>query len=113
MEIKATYGTRSISVRQTSFGVADRLIVLRLAKDPDRAHEVIYNGPYALVHAQLGRFQSNGAATISRSRPGLLDAALGEHERVSRRVWPRAPWLPEKVFSPARRLVLHYIHGEN
>ncbi|MGP6174984.1 DUF6998 domain-containing protein [Corynebacterium sp. A21] len=85
VEIKATYGTRGTSVRQTSFGVAERLIVLRLAKDPELTHEVVYNGPYSLVHAQLGRFQSNGAAALSLSRLRLLDATLSEKERVPRR----------------------------
>lgn len=85
VEIKATYGTSGVSIRRTSGGIADLLIVLKLSKNPGVAHEVVYNGPYDVVHGQLGRFQSNGAAMIRLSRLRRLDAEVGELQRVPRR----------------------------
>lgn len=82
VEIKATYGTSGVSIRQTSGGVAESLIVLKLSKDPGLGHEVVYNGPYERVHSQLGRFQSNGAAIISLSRLRKLDAEVPAGERI-------------------------------
>ncbi len=82
MEIKATYGTSGISIRRTFGGVAESLIVLRLSKDPDLGHEVVYNGPYELVHSRLGRSQSNGAAMISLGRLRGLNAGIPAAERV-------------------------------
>ncbi|WP_203338172.1 DUF6998 domain-containing protein, partial [Nocardioides limicola] len=64
VEIKATYGSRGVAIRQTSHGAAAALIVLRLSRTPGTEHaaalivlrlsrtpgtehEVVYNGPLA------------------------------------------------------------------
>lgn len=85
VEIKATYGRSGVGIRRTSAGAADCLLVLRLAKVPEEDHEVVYNGPFDRVAAQLGRFQSNGAAMVSLSRLRKLNATVSEAERVPRR----------------------------
>ncbi|MGD7001886.1 DUF6998 domain-containing protein [Corynebacterium halotolerans] len=82
VEIKATYGRSGIGIRKTSGGVADSLLVLKLSKVPEKDHEVVYNGPFALVYAQLGQFQSNGAAVISLSRLRELNSSVPGPERV-------------------------------
>jgi len=44
VEIKATYGNRSVGLRYTSHDAAALLIALRLSRVPDEPHEVVYNG---------------------------------------------------------------------
>src|SRR3954451_11809986 len=40
VEIKATYGTSRVAIRETSHATADALIVLRLSRFPEVEHEV-------------------------------------------------------------------------
>ena len=60
VEIKATYGNRGVSMRPSSHGAADALIVIRLSRRSDVSHEVLYNGALARVAHLASRVQSNG-----------------------------------------------------
>lgn len=82
VEVKATYGNRSVGLRYTSHDAAALLIVLRLSRVPDVPHEVVFNGPLALATPMAGKLQSNGQASLSLSRLRLIDATVPEAERV-------------------------------
>ncbi len=85
VEIKATYGTRSVAIRGTSHAAAAALVVLRLARSPDQEHEVVFNGPLSVALQASGITQSNGQAQMSLSRLRALNGLVSESERVSRR----------------------------
>lgn len=85
VEIKATYGTRSVGLRTTSHSAAAALIVLRLSRDASVPHEVVYNGALARVLSATGRTQSNGQASLALTRLRQLDGTVPDSERVSRR----------------------------
>jgi hypothetical protein len=82
VEIKATYGSVGVGVRQTSRSAATALIVLRLSKDPSTPHEVVYNGPLAPVLDAAGPIQSNGQSSVSLTRLRQLDRSVPPAERV-------------------------------
>ncbi|MEO3936383.1 hypothetical protein V3N99_06450 [Dermatophilaceae bacterium Soc4.6] len=82
VEIKATYGTRSVAIRETSHAAASALIVLRLSGSPQVRHEVVFNGPLAVALRTAGATQSNGQAKMSLSRLRALDATVALSERV-------------------------------
>lgn len=91
VEIKATFGAQSVAIRATSGEHAgSALIVLRLSKVPDVAHEVVYNGPLAHALQAAGPTQSNGQALMRLTRLRGLGKAVPEEERVARRA-PREP----------------------
>ena len=85
VEIKATYGSRSVAIRKTSHEAATALIVLRLSRSPTVEHEVVFNGPLAIALQSSGTIQSNGQARMSLSRLRALDASVPEGTRISRR----------------------------
>ena len=85
VEIKATYGTRSVAMRKTSHEAATALIVLRLSRSPDLQHEVVFNGPLSVALRASGAIQSNGQAKMSLSRLRELDALVPPNGRISRR----------------------------
>lgn len=85
VEIKATYGNRTVGIRQTSHVGASALIVLCMSRQPGVPHEVVYNGPLARVLSAAGPLQKNGQASLGLSRLRQLDAAVPDSERVSRR----------------------------
>ena len=82
VEIKATYGTRSVAIRKTSHVAATALIVLRLSRSPSVEHEVVFNGPLAAALEAAGGIQSNGQAKMSLSRLRKLNALVAERDRV-------------------------------
>ena len=82
IEIKATYGNRTVAMRRTSAGVADCLIVLRLSRQRGSTHEVVYNGPLASMHHLAGQLQSNGASSISLSKLRAANFEVSEADRV-------------------------------
>lgn len=84
VEIKATYGSTSVSIRETSH-VAESLIVLKLPKFPEPETEVIYNGPLCLAWGIAGRTQKNGQAAMSLSGLRRLDASIAPEVRIQRR----------------------------
>jgi len=88
VEIKATYGTRSVAIRKTSHTAATALIVLRLSRSPGVEHEVVFNGPLAIASQAAGAVQSNGQAQMSLSRLRALNETVSLAERVSRRREP-------------------------
>lgn len=85
MEIKATYGKRSVAIRKTSHEAATALIVLRLSRTPDSDHEVVFNGPLAVALQSSGQVQSNGQAQMSLSRLRQLNASVRQADRIGRR----------------------------
>lgn len=86
VEIKATYGTSSVGLRNTSHDAAAALIVLRLSRTPAVPHEEIFNGPLALAVTVAGKVQRNGQAAMSLTRLRLLDATVAPADRVPRRL---------------------------
>lgn len=86
VEIKATFGTTGVAIRPTS-GRHDNaaLIVFKLSKLADVAHEVVYNGPLRLALSAAGTTRSNGQATMSLKRLRQLNDDVRSHERVQRR----------------------------
>jgi hypothetical protein len=85
VEIKATYGSSGVAIRQTSHSAAAALIVLRLSRTPSVEHEVVYNGPLATAFQSAGTFGSNGQARMSLSRLRSLDQTVCPEDRVPRR----------------------------
>ena len=85
VEIKATYGTRSVAIRKTSHEAATALIVLRLSRTPDSDHEVVFNGPLVVALQSSGEVQSNGQAQMSLSRLRQLNASVRQEDRIGRR----------------------------
>lgn len=82
VEIKATYGSSGVAVRQTSHDAAAALIVLRLSRTPDAGHEVVFNGPLATALQAAGNYGSNGQARMSLSRLRALDDGVPQEDRV-------------------------------
>ena len=87
VEIKATYGTKSVAVRPTSHDAAAALM-LRLSRNAAVPHEIAYNGPFALAVEFVSPVRSNGQATISVHRLRQLNATVPETERVPLRGQP-------------------------
>lgn len=85
VEIKATYGTRSVAIRKTSHDAAVALLVLRLSRFPAVKHEVVFNGPLATALQAAGPIQSNGQAQMSLARLRALDALVLQEARLARR----------------------------
>ncbi len=85
VEIKATYGSRGVAVRQSSHGIADALVVLKLSKDG--SVEVVFNGTYGVAHAlvQDKPAASNGQVSMRLSSLRALDASVPAGDRVPRR----------------------------
>jgi hypothetical protein len=85
VEIKATYGSSGVAIRQTSHGAAAALIVLRLSRKPGTKHEVVFNGPLNTALQAAGNFGSNGQARMGLSRLRSLDRNIRPGDRVPRR----------------------------
>ena len=85
VEIKSTYGNRSVGLRAASHDAASALIVLRLSRVAEVPHEVIYNGALERVAHTVGKLQSNGQAAMTLSRLRAIDATVPATERVLRR----------------------------
>jgi hypothetical protein len=85
VEIKATYGNRSVAIRSTSSANAVALIVLRLSRVPGAAHEVVFNGPLSLASSAAGSFGSNGQAPMSLSRLRGLNLQVANGDRIAER----------------------------
>ena len=85
VEIKATYGSSGVAIRQTSRTAAAALIVLKLSRTPGVEHEVVFNGPLALAFQAAGTFGSNGQARMGLSRLRSLDETVRPEDRVPRR----------------------------
>jgi hypothetical protein len=85
VEIKATYGSSGVAVRQTSHSAAAALIVLRLSRTPDAGHEIVFNGPLSTALQAAGSYGSNGQARMSLSRLRTLDDGVAQEDRVRRR----------------------------
>jgi len=85
VEIKATYGSSGVSVRRSSHGIADDLLVLKLSKDG--SVEVVFNGPYAIAHTLVAdkKDASNGQVQMSLSRLRTLNATVPDADRVPKR----------------------------
>lgn len=84
VEIKATYGTTGVGIRDTSH-VADSLIVLKLPKFPETQTEVIYDGPLKFAREIAGRTQKNGQAAMSLSRLREQNKLVASEDRIPRR----------------------------
>ena len=82
VEIKATYGTRSVAIRKTSHKAATALIVLRLSRPPCREHEVVFNGPISTALQVAGPLQANGQSQISLARLRQLNESVSGLDRV-------------------------------
>lgn len=85
VEIKATYGSSGVAIRQTSHSAAVALIVLKLSRAPCIQHEVVFNGPLAIAFQAVGSFGSNGQARMGLSRLRSLDQTVRPESRVLRR----------------------------
>jgi hypothetical protein len=85
VEIKATYGNSGVGLRSTSPDRAAALIVIRLSRQSEVPHEIVYNGSLARVTHAAGRVQSNGQARLALSRLRQIDATVPASERVPRR----------------------------
>lgn len=85
VEIKATYGTSAVGIRSTSHAAAAALIVLRLSRLAEVPHEVVYNGPLALVVHVAGSVQSNGQARLSLTRLRQVNDTVPDVDRIPRR----------------------------
>ncbi|MDH6245490.1 hypothetical protein [Mycobacterium sp. OTB74] len=85
VEIKATYGDRSVGIRATSHDHAQALIVLRLSRRVDVDHEVVYNGPFKTAVAVAGPLQKNGQAPISLTRLRAANVQVDDADRVTLR----------------------------
>jgi hypothetical protein len=96
VEIKATYGTRSVGVRRSSNEIADALIVLRLSRHD--SPEVVYNGSYALAHTLIKDkpVTSNGQVSMSLARLRELNDRVPDADRVPERSGPTAAGTPGK-----------------
>ena len=82
VEIKATYGSNGVAIRQTSHGAAAALVVLKLSRQPDVHHDVVFNGPLDTAFQAAGRFGSNGQARMSLGRLRRLDQTVRPEDRV-------------------------------
>ncbi|MUL48450.1 hypothetical protein FZI85_27275 [Mycobacterium sp. CBMA293] len=85
VEIKATYGNRSVGIRATSDEHAQALIVLRLSRQAAVDHEVVYNGPLKDAAAVAGPLQKNGQAQVGLTRLRVVDTQIDADDRVPRR----------------------------
>lgn len=85
VEIKATYGSGGVAIRQTSRGVAATLIVLKLSRTLGVHHDVVFNGPLITALQVARRFGSNGQARMGLSRLRSLDRTVRPEDRVPRR----------------------------
>ena len=85
VEIKATYGTGGVGLRASAHDAAAALIVLRLSRQPDVDHEVVFNGSLLRVAHLAGAMQSNGQARLGLRRLRALDATVPDDERIPRR----------------------------
>lgn len=85
VEVKATYGSSGVAIRQTSHTAAAALIVLKRSRTPGLQREVIFNGPLPIALQAAGRFGSNGQARMSLSRLRSLNLAFRPEDRVPRR----------------------------
>lgn len=85
VEIKATYGSSGVAIRETSHLAASALIVLRLSRTPDREHEVVFNGPLKTALQTAGPVQCNGQARMSLSRLRAADQTVASSARIPRR----------------------------
>lgn len=88
VEIKATYGSSGVAIRETSHIAAVALIVLKLSKVPALPHEVVFNGPMTIALEAAGRFGSNGQARMGLSRLRVLDQTVPLGGRVPLRRSP-------------------------
>jgi len=86
VEIKATYGSSAVAIRQTSHGAAAALIVLKLSRTPGAKHEVVFYGPLAIAQQAAGSFESNGQARMGLSRLRGLDLTVPPEDRVPQRL---------------------------
>lgn len=82
VEIKATYGTKGVAMRETSHGLAESLVVLRLSRSPSASHEVVYNGPLDRAWRAAGAVQRNGQAPIGLARLRALNEQVSDDDRV-------------------------------
>lgn len=85
VEIKATYGTSGVAVRETSHAEASALIVLRLSRSPEVDHEVIFNGPLVTALEAAGSTGSNGQARMGLSRLRSLNESVLPEQRIPER----------------------------
>lgn len=85
VEVKATYGSSGVAIRQTSHGAAAALIVLKLSRKPGIQHEVVFNGPLATAFQVVGLFGSNGQARMGLSRLRSLNLTVSPEDRVPQR----------------------------
>lgn len=85
VEVKATYGSSGVAMRQTSHSAAAALIVLRLSRNPGIEHEVVYNGPLVTALQAAGSLGSNGQARLGLSRLRGLNQTISSEDRVPRR----------------------------
>ncbi|WP_414683582.1 DUF6998 domain-containing protein [Mycobacterium marinum] len=85
VEIKGTYGTSGIVIRLASHDHASALVVLRLSRNSDEPHEVVYNGPFDVAAAAAGPVGANGQARISLNRLRALNESVADGDRVARR----------------------------
>ena len=85
VEIKATYGSSGVAMRQTSHSAAAALIVLKLSRSPGIQHEVVFNGPLVTAFQAAGSFGSNGQARMGLSRLRSLNQIVDPEDRVPRR----------------------------
>ncbi|KRF00615.1 hypothetical protein ASG88_09100 [Nocardioides sp. Soil777] len=85
VEIKATYGSSGVAIRQTSHTAAAALIVLKLSRTSGVEHEVVFNGPLATAFQAAGTFGTNGQARMGLSRLRVLDQTIRLKDRVPRR----------------------------
>lgn len=85
VEIKATYGSSGVAVRQTSHAAAAALVVLKLSRTPGVEHEVVFNGPLSTALRAAGTFGSNGQARMGLSRLRGLNQSVRPEDRVPRR----------------------------
>lgn len=85
VEIKATYGTRGVAIRQTSHGTADALVVLKLSRSADVNHEVVFNGPLDVALGAAGPVGSNGQSSMSLTRLRALNESVAPRARIALR----------------------------
>jgi len=85
VEIKATYGSSGVAIRETSHAAAAALIVLKLSRVPGVEHEVLFNGPLVTALQAAGNFGTNGQARMGLTRLRTLDATVRADERIPRR----------------------------
>lgn len=86
LEIKATFGTKSVAIRQTSGKHRESaLIVMKLSKQPGTDHEVVYNGPLVKALQVAGPTQSNGQAVMRLEHLRTLNRSIPDEERVPHR----------------------------